>query len=371
MTFATAHPRAVARPLVLALACFLLVAPAARAQTLTTPVSWNRSLEQEPGWYGSADAVRIADNLLVYQHPNGGWGKNVDMAQVLTDADRARIRGEMPQMETMIDNGATFTQLRYLARVYSASGHERFRDSFLRGMDYLLEAQYDNGGWPQMYPAKEGYYGHITFNDGAMIGVMRLLRDAARGEAPFAFVDVARRRRAATAIQKGLDIILRSQVVVDGKLTAWCAQHDRFDLRPQQARAYELPSLSGMESTGIVQYLMEIENPSPEVIRAVRSAVEWLDSVKLTGIAVVNKPDPALPRGYDRVVVSDPSAGPMWARFYEIGTNRPMFVGRDGVIRERLADIEHERRVGYSYLGAYARKLLETDYPAWRRRVGA
>jgi hypothetical protein len=47
-----------------------------------------------------------------------------------------------------------------------------------------------------------------------------------------------------------------------------------------------------------------------------------------------------------------------------------MFVGRDGVVRERLADIEHERRVGYSYLGGWPRDLLETAYPAWKARMG-
>ena len=42
--------------------------------------------------------------------------------------------------------------MRYLARVYNGTGYERFKESFLRGIDYLLEAQYDNGGWPQYYP---------------------------------------------------------------------------------------------------------------------------------------------------------------------------------------------------------------------------
>jgi hypothetical protein len=48
-----------------------------------------------------------------------------------------------------------------------------------------------------------------------------------------------------------------------------------------------------------------------------------------------------------------------------------MFVGRDGIVRDWLAAIEHERRIGYNYLGGWARELLATEYPAWRRRVKA
>jgi hypothetical protein len=57
----------------------------------------------------------------------------------------------------------------------------------------------------------------------------------------------------------------------------------------------------------------------------------------------------------------------MWARFYEIGTNRPIFCDRDGVPKSHLADIGHERRNGYSWLGYWPQSLLEKDYPAWKR----
>ncbi len=38
------------------------------------------------------------------------------------------------------------------------------------------------------------------------------------------------------------------------------------------------------------------------------------------------------------------------------------------IIRETLADIEHERRIGYAWLGFWPRTLIETEYPAWRAR---
>jgi PelA/Pel-15E family pectate lyase len=83
---------------------------------------------------------------------------------------------------------------------------------------------------------------------------------------------------------------------------------------------------------------------------------------------VVEKQDPALPRGFDRIVIKDPNAPPNWARFYEIGTNQPFFVGRDGVKKHSLAEIEAERRSGYDYYVDAPAVLLAKDYPAWREK---
>ncbi len=334
------------------------------------PVRWSQALEQEPDWYSGAEAVRIADNVLLYQNQNGGWLKNIDMAKVLSEPEKAHLKAEQANADaqTTIDNRATFTQMEYLLRVYKATGQEKFKKGFMRGLDYLLDAQYEDGGWAQFYPIRKGYYEHITFNDGAMMGVMRLLRDVSEGKGAYAVVDTERRQKAASAIGKGLNIILRTQIKVDGRLTAWCAQYDRHTLTPAKARAYELPSISGSESVGIVKYLMEIENPSPEVIRAVEGAVAWFEQAKLTGLRLERKKDTALYKGYDVVVVNDPGASPLWARFYEIGTNRPIFVGRDGIIRDHLSEIEQERRAGYSWYVNSPQALLEKSYPQWKQK---
>ena len=356
--------------LILVASIAALPAPAASAQDLSAAVPWSRILDQEATWYSSAAAARIADNVLMYQHGNGGWAKNIDMSGVIDAAAREQIEQEKAEGGTTIDNDATWTQIRYLALVHTAGGEERFREPVLRGIDFLLEAQYENGGWPQFYPLRDGYYSHVTFNDGAMVGVLRLLRDVAARRPPFAWMDAERVARAAEAVERGLEVILQTQVQVDGTPTVWCAQHDAVDLSCAQARSYELASLSGGESVEIVRYLMEIEAPSPAVIRAVDHAVRWLRGARLTGIATLDVPDPTLPRGFDRIVVEDPDAPPMWGRFYEIGTNRPIFVGRDGVVRYSLAEIEHERRVGYRYLGHWAADLLTREYPEWRMRLG-
>jgi len=330
-------------------------------------ISWGRCLSQRGEFYAGAEAIRIADNVLLYQRDTGGWPKGIDMARVLSDDDKGRIRSRKNREDSILDNSATHTQIRYLAKVYDATRLERFKRGFLKGVDYLLEAQYDNGGFPQRYPNPGGYSRYITFNDNAMIGAMSVLRDIAEKKGGYTFVDEGLRERCEKSVRKGVDCILKCQIIVDGRRTAWCQQHDEKTFEPRPARTYEKISICGGESVGIVKFLMSIENPTEEIVEAVQSAVAWFDRVKLTGVRQINKPDDS-ERGYDKVIIKDATAPPIWARFYEIGTNRPIFCGRDGKIKYSLAEIEHERRTGYSWYGRGPAELLSRDYPAWQKK---
>jgi PelA/Pel-15E family pectate lyase len=317
-----------------------------KANQAVGTIAWADAHNRPAEWYASVEALRIADNLLLYQRNSGGWPKNIDMAKPIDEKDRAKLQREAKQIDSTIDNGATYTQLAFLARVITAQPQERHRESFFKGLDYLLKAQYPNGGWPQFYPDREGYYRHITFNDNAMISVMKLLRDVADAKPAYAFVDEARRASAAKAVKKGIDCILKTQIVVNGRRTVWCAQHDEVTLAPAAARTYEVVSLSGGESVEIVRFLMSIKNPSPAVVEAIESAVAW----------------------FKQSALKDAAGKTAWARFYEIATNRPIFVGRDGVVKYDVNQIEEERRTGYAWYVDGAAKLLNNDYPAWQKK---
>jgi PelA/Pel-15E family pectate lyase len=69
----------------------------------------------------------------------------------------------------------------------------------------------------------------------------------------------------------------------------------------------------------------------------------------------------------DKKIVRDDSAPPLWARFYEIETDRPIFAGRDGVKKYDLAEIEAERRNGYAWYGNWGTAVAER-YAAWKRK---
>lgn len=335
------------------------VGAASAAYAGTGPAQY---LKKPDSWFAGDEARRVAVNILSFQSDLGGWPKNVDTTGMPFSGDRAK------ELKPTFDNGATTDELRFLARVFNATKDDRCRRAFEKGCDYILKAQYPTGGWPQFHPPGMKYHRHITFNDNAMVRLMEFLREI-YSAGRCAFLDAERKTAARVAFERGVACILKCQIKVDGKLTAWCAQHDEKDFSPRPARAYELVSLSGAESVGIVRLLMSLDKPGPEIVSAVEGAVAWFESAKLKGIREVVQPDSNSPSGRNKVVVSDPSAPPLWARFYEIGTNWPIFCDRDGVAKHNLADIGYERRNGYAWLGAWPQPLLEKDYPAWKKKL--
>ena len=318
-------------------------------------------------WAGKKDVNR-PETMLAYQRQSGGWPKNYDRSRKLTSSQQRDLRRQRSQDDATIDNGATHTEIHLLAEAFTHTADPRLEKAALDGIKYLLGGQMDNGGWPQQFPGGRGYATQITFNDDAMIGVMDLLKNIADGHRLFSFVPGRTRRECAEAVERGIACILKCQVVVDGTPTSWCAQHDRHTLRPCRARSYELPSLSGSESVGIVRFLMRIEKPDEKITRAIESAIAWFERSKLTGLRLERKADKSKPNGFDYVVVKDPAAPPLWARFYDLRSNEPIFCGRDGVPKKSLAGIPHERRTGYSWLGPYAHDLLVRDLPRWRQQ---
>lgn len=336
----------------LILAAVVLIGAGAADVATAASFPWRTLATRPDDWYRSDEARRLAENVLSQQSDRGDWPKNIDTSAEPYTGDRAKLHGTF-------DNGATVGELRFLARAFVITGRAPYRDAFLKGLDHILASQYPTGGWPQSAPPPKGYPRHITFNDNTMLNILELLRDVARSVG-FRFVDDGRRRAAEKAFAAGIACILKCQVKVDGRPTVWCAQHDEKTLEPRPARAFELASLSGSESAGLLVLLMSLEDPGPDVVAAIRGGVRWFEESKLTGIrqVVVDK---------DKKIVADPDAPPLWARFYEFGTNRPFFCGRDGVKKYDIAEIEPERRNGYAWYGNWGRRVLE-QYPRWEKK---
>jgi hypothetical protein len=106
-----------------------------------------RHLKQPDAWFAGPEAARFAANVLSHQSDLGGWPKNTDTTAAPFAGDRAKIK-------PTFDNGATTDELRFLARAYAATRDEKCRAAFDKGFDYVLKAQYPNGGWPQFFPPR-------------------------------------------------------------------------------------------------------------------------------------------------------------------------------------------------------------------------
>jgi len=311
----------------------------------------------------------VADNMLMFQRSYGGWPKHfhekaINYQQIFSDAEKAVIASEIDKNDATIDNNATTKEIWYLAKKYKQYHNAKYLIAIENGIRYLLKAQYKNGGWPQYYPDFSLYRSEITFNDNAMINVLKVLQDVTLKRNNLDILDASLIAPSKVAIEKGIDCILKTQVKVKGKLTVWCAQYDASSLKPAKARAFELVSLSGAESVGIVEFLMEQPNPSQAIKDAISSAIAWFNTSKIVGYNFVDVPAPGTPKGKDRVLVQDANAT-IWARFYDIDTNEPFFSGRDSQKKKDVKDIEYERRNGYAWYGTWPAQLLAKKYPSW------
>lgn len=300
-------------------------------------------LKNTANWYATPEARRIANNIVSFQTPSGGWGKNADRSGQPRQRGQSFVAAEGKEAWNFvgtIDNDATTTELQFLARVQAALPGEEgaaYRTSALKGIQYLLNAQYPNGGWPQVYPLQGGYHDAITFNDDAMVSAIELLQRAAVRKDDFAFVPDALAASARAAVQRGIATILASQITINGKRTAWCQQHDAITLAPVGARNFEPAALTSAESVHILQLLKR--DQSAEAAAAVNAGAAWLRST-------------ALPAQ---------DGGKRWARLVDMSTMKPIFGDRDRSIHDNVDDLTPERRNGYAWYVTTPVKFLDEN----------
>ena len=337
-------------------------------------------LDRAPSWYGTPEARHVADVIVSFQTPGGGWSKNMSMAgeprkrgQDYAPDNVSRYLGpddfdtpgdrEWNYISTL-DNNATTTEMRFLARVATetpGAAGEPYRASFIRGMHYLLNAQYPNGGWPQVWPLEGGYHDAITYNDNAVTLAATVLTDAASGTGDYAFVPADLRKQARAAAAHALDCILATQIVINGKRTAWAQQHDPLTLAPVSGRNFEPAAISSGESADLLVYLMSLERPSPAVQAAINAGIAWLKSTAIYGQQWTGT------RAEGRHLVATPGAGPIWARYYSITTGQPIFGDRDKTIHDNVSELSLERRNGYQWYSSGPQHALDV-YATWIRK---
>lgn len=353
----------------------------------------NRSmpLNRDNSFYASPEALHVAETILSFQIPNGGWSKNLDMSgparlpgQSYTPDNVSKLLGpddfdapHDPHWNYVgtLDNDATNTELHFLARISTAHpgpDGDRFRKSFIRGVYYLLNAQYPNGGWPQVWPLEGSYHDAITFNDNAVTESASLLRDVSTGQGDYSFVPADLRTQAGKAAAHAIDCILKTQVRINGKPTVWAQQHDPLTLAPVSGRNYEPAALSAGESADILLFLMQLPNPTPAIRASVEAGIAWLKDHAIYGQAFVGgrrpgNPGPTSAAPTPRHLEATPGAGPIWARYYSIETGKPIFGDRDKTIHDDVADLSLERRNGYAWYSPGPKSALDA-YTLWKAK---
>jgi PelA/Pel-15E family pectate lyase len=306
------------------------------------------------------DIDQYTYNMTTWQISNGGFYKAMadKYKSAYTSGNKSEWRSKDGGDLGTIDNNATIQEMRLLAVRYKETTNSNykntFKSSFNKALNFILTMQRSKGGLPQVWPKRGNYSDQITLNDNAMIRAMVTMMDIANRTSPFDsdIIDDATRNKMKSALDKAIDYLLKAQIVNNGNLTVWCAQHDTNSLAPVGARAYELPSKSGNESMGVVWFLMNWPEQTEAIQKAVKGAIAWYKKNKLADKAFSKTAG-----------IVDKAGSSLWFRFYEVNSDDYFFCDRDGASTKTqdFMKISEERRTGYQWAGDYGSAILSTE----------
>ena len=307
------------------------------------------------------DIDQYAYNMTTWQIGNGGFYKAMadKYKSAYSGGQKSEWRAKDGGDLGTIDNNATIQEMRLLAVRYkettNSSYKAAFKTSFNKALNFILTMQRSTGGLPQVWPKRGNYSDHVTLNDNAMVRAMVTMMDIANKTSPFDsdIIDDATRSKMKSALDKAIQYLLKAQIVNNGNLTVWCAQHDTANYAPRPARAYELESKSGSESAGVVWFLMNWPEQTEEIQKAVKGAIAWYKKTKVTGL-YFNKKAGTFDKRDGNV---------LWYRFYEVNNDNYFFCDRDGASTKTqdFMKISAERRTGYQWAGDYGSAILSTE----------
>jgi len=262
-------------------------------------------------------ASQAAEALIRAQHPSGGWNYVADFAgedslrQWYDTIGRNGWRLEEFQHyygNATFDDRTTTAAARFLLRLYLKKREPKYKASLDKAIQFVLDAQYPAGGWPQRYPlmggfSKDGnpdYTGFITFNDDVAIANVDFLIECLQE------LDDERLRE---PIRRAMNCFVITQQ--KSPQAGWAMQYTA-ELEPAGARTYEPKALSTSTTAQNIAQLVRFYYLTGDTnfLTRIPEAISWLDSVKF-------------PKGAPNVRGTHPT-------FVEVGSNKPLFLHRQG-----------------------------------------
>lgn len=254
----------------------------------------------------------VADLIVALQNEDGGFQvlpDNYEMSQKETGL------GSMKNVSSVF-NGATTSELKYLAKYITANKPEdsKYQDAFVKGIKYLLTTQRDNGGWSMNPGSGSGFNANIEVGNKAMTEVLTLLSDIAiLNNQDYVFARKAMNvDEIKSAVEKGNDFIVKSQISNNNKKSGWATQYDKSG-NVTMGHTYERESVSSYTTKDVIDYLMTIHNPSQDIKDAVESAYSWLKDVKIADKEQKVVKDTSMNNGFDVYLVDGSGT---WASNY-------------------------------------------------------
>jgi len=269
-----------------------------------------------------AAAVDAGKALAWGQLASGGWDYLVDSSPAgdsryyyRREAEAGKPRGKFERAGSTFDDNNTQSALRFLMVLDRLTHDPEIHRAVQAGLELMKTSQFPNGAWPQRYPlAKSGYSRWYTFNDNALNDCIQVMLDA---------YTIYGLREYLSRACKGGEFIISSQL--PQPQAGWAQQYD-YEMRPAWARKFEPPAANSQVTSRNIRSLIKLYlvTGNKKFLRPIPAAVKWLRASPV-----------------DRGI---------WARFYELETNRPLYMTRD----YKLVYTDDDLPTHYSFKGRYA-----------------
>ncbi|MEM9644076.1 MAG: pectate lyase [Planctomycetota bacterium] len=270
-------------------------------------------------WYLNA-ATDAAEALVDGQLKSGGWTQVVDFDPEGDRVSDYRNRPGRGRNHSSLDDGQTQSAMLFLIEIDLALGFRNLaiHEASIVALDALLNAQFSSGGFPQVWDGPVGDHPVVqaSYPDDAADNATRIknywdmptINDNVPGYVCQTLIrahEVYQDARYLRALEKLGDFLLLAQMPTPQP--GWAQQYDT-EMRPIWARKFEPPAVSGGETQDVISTLMDISTATgnKKYLKAIPPALAWLD----------------------RSVLPD---GQM-ARYYELRSNRPLYMTRRGDI---------------------------------------
>lgn len=274
------------------------------------------------------DAAREVGRALAWgQRKEGGWGHRVDVGHLTPEAKMPERKSGHCTFDDNISQEATS----FLMELDGELDEPWLIDSVRLALQFFQEAQFDNGAWPQWYPLRGGYHDYYTYNDNAINDCIRVMLEAHRRYGNSDYLETA---------ERGGAFIVASQL--DPPQAGWAQQH-AHDMQPADARRFEPAGVCSAATARNIRTLVDLYlyTGDGKYLEPIPDAIDWLNRSKL---------EP------DQILESEGGeARNVWARLYEVGTNRPIYGDRASQRKTfyDLRKVSERERTSYGWQGSF------------------
>lgn len=277
--------------------------------------------------YYYESACKVARCIIHGQHPSGGWNYMFDYeSEETTKKWYATIGRQAWRLEEFqhyygnatFDDEATIHCAEFLLRLYLEKKAPEFYAPLQKAIGFVLESQYDCGGWPQRYPlmynhpfrGKADYSSFITINDDVMPSNIDFLIQCYTS---LGMKELKGRILKAMHCMRDLQQPL--------PLAGWGDQYFATDLKPAHARSYEPRAVNTGTTVGMIRQMISFYRMTGDksFLKGIPQAIQFLESQQLPKEWVTQLGRHPLGEG-----------DIFMPRFIDPDTHKPMYVHRKG-----------------------------------------